>query len=77
MLVQRPRTGRAHYAPIQWCLRQNHIAEAATGQYRHLSLEEREDIMVSRSHCKSIGEIAGRIGRSKSTVPAPRASSAC
>ena len=47
------------------------------GQYKHLSLEEREDIMVSRSHCKSIGEITGRIGRSESTVPAPRASSAC
>ena len=38
------------------------------GQYKHLSLEEREDIMVSRSHGKSIGEIARRIGRSKSTV---------
>lgn len=38
------------------------------GQYRHLSLEERDDIMVSRSHGKSVGEIARRIGRSKSTV---------
>lgn len=38
------------------------------GQYKHLSLEEREDIMVSRSHGKSIGEIARLIGRSKSTV---------
>ena len=38
------------------------------GQYKYLSLEEREDIMVSRSHGKSISEIARRIGRSKSTV---------
>lgn len=38
------------------------------GQYKHLSLEEREDIMVSRSHGKSVGEIARQIGRSKSTV---------
>lgn len=38
------------------------------GQYKHLSVEEREDIMVSRSHGKSISEIARRIGRSKSTV---------
>ena len=38
------------------------------GQYKHLSLEEREGIMVSRSHGKSVGEIARRIGRSKSTV---------
>lgn len=38
------------------------------GQYKHLSPEEREDIMVLRPHGKSIGEIARRIGRSKSTV---------
>lgn len=38
------------------------------GHYKHLSPEEREDIMVLRSHGKSISETARRIGRDKSTV---------
>lgn len=41
---------------------------AAVGRYRHLSFEEREDIMCLRAEGKGVREIARAIGRDKSTV---------
>lgn len=38
------------------------------GRYHHLSLEEREDIMVMSREGRSLGEIARALGRSGSTV---------
>lgn len=38
------------------------------GQYHHLSIEEREDIMCMRRGHKSLADIARAIGRDKSTV---------
>lgn len=38
------------------------------GQYKHLSLTDREDIMVLRSQGESIADIAKKTGRSKSTI---------
>ena len=47
------------------------------GQYSHLSLEEREEIMLMRHVGASIGLIAGKIGRSKSTVSRELARNPC
>ena len=38
------------------------------GHHTHLTLQEREDIMVMRREGKGVTQIAGAIGRSKSTV---------
>lgn len=38
------------------------------GHHAHLTLQEREDIMVMRREGKGVTQIAGAIGRSKSTV---------
>lgn len=38
------------------------------GQFKHLTLEEREEIMLMRRDGKSLGEIALRTGRDKSTI---------
>lgn len=40
----------------------------AVGRYKHLSIEEREDIMAMRREGRSMGEVARALGRSKSTV---------
>lgn len=40
----------------------------AVGQYRRLSIGEREDIMAMRGEGRSVGEVARALGRSKSTV---------
>ena len=37
-------------------------------QYRHLTLAEREDIMVAWANHVGVGEIARLVGRDKSTV---------
>lgn len=39
------------------------------GQYKHLSLEEREEIMVSRSHGKSFGVLMLTKKWSEGVVP--------
>ena len=46
-------------------------------QYSHLSLCEREDVMVLRHLGMSVGEVARRIGRSKSTVSRELARNSC
>lgn len=38
------------------------------GRYRHLSIEEREEIMCLRREGEGVGQIAREIGRNKSTV---------
>lgn len=47
------------------------------GRYHHLSIEEREEIMCLRREHESIGEIARRIGRDKSTVSRELARNSC
>lgn len=38
------------------------------GHYRHLSIEEREDVMLLAQQHRGVREIARAIGRDKSTV---------
>lgn len=47
------------------------------GRYRHLSIEEREDVMCLRGQGKGVGEIARAIGRDKSTVSRELARNSC
>ena len=45
--------------------------------YEHITVEEREDIMVARREGKSVREIAREIGRDKSTVSRELARNSC
>ena len=47
------------------------------GRYRHLSIEEREDIMCLRGRGEGVGQIAREIGRDKSTVSRELSRNSC
>lgn len=76
-LVQRSADRKGHGVLIRWCLRRQHHQEAAMAQYSHPGLSEREDVMVLRHLGMSVGEVARRIGRSKSTVSRELARNSC
>ncbi len=83
--VQRPVSWDGPWRALRWCLRQTASEATTMGRYRHLSIEEREEIMCLRREGAGVGghsarhqarQVDGVEGAEAKRVPGRRAQAA-